>query len=1536
MEEERTITLDLGSSPDPLIDPVLSPPMMPPSAIKKRTQAAERLVTAFAPPSPRKQTFELDVGDERTPQRLLVTVEAEGDGPRSTTRRLFQSPTPKQRRLTPRRESTITTKVPLRGLSDDEGGALNGTTPKRRGRPRKSSTPATTRRKRPGTPAKARKSTGRASVSPEKILPRSDAELETTPRPSTQRATKRKATSPAKQEGVPESQPRKRGRPRKQTNTADDIARSGQENTPKPDNHDDVLIAPALDQPANGMEDDDIWLATLSDQPTPVPSARQQQTHESGILTNDRRAESEPQLPRHEPEPQQQWDDWPDMGGGADSYSEAESLASDQDDGQGFDNTVMAEEFTMISIGSLPSMQPNSSVMAPAHEELGEATSLIINGALESLRQSQNRSAEDHSRVEPARALIEAQPSGGEVEEPPVQRHQEAQVLPPPRSPQPVRRSPRRATAQPLARQLAQKSLEQVDRQSPALPRQSPAPSPSPITRQSPAPEQSRTDNEARDTSAYEDSFSEIPEAVLAAATPRRYRQPRPQTDEPTEDIQPSIERPSRVNHSNPQSETNRLLTPDETPSPIPSDAEDHAPQQPKQTRPPADADLPSSPPIESPVLSHAVAQLIRRNSTETPADQLSSFTSSNTGPPRDPNPLHLPVPEAQRRPTLSPIVRAGRALQLITSDPPSPPERGSVLGSPFRSSVPKSSQSPAPVLPPAAPAAETTRSPPQPRADAAVPSPSRNWLAPLNQVRDFIVRSAQSLSPARVSVSGTDHMDDPFGPDPGESIGSGSADGSPAEGSQRSPSPGEGDVASPRGSLNEHAQGNRPEDRDEPARHSGLSMLETSPRVQEVSNKQEARPDEKQQEEEEEEDEDEDIWAIEAQRPTPYAPRHATTMRESQPAPPPRSKMTSPRKQRIRRSIYGREPEQDPGYRAPGRDTPADDEEEPSLVAQSRRERASIRPEKNATADEEEFSMLSQSRQGQTPAVAKQTLSKKPDLAAFFSSPAVLPDLAQASAVGMSNAPRLNTAEQSNPVTKPRTLPAQRPQSSGNSLFAQYLQPQSQTQLPLVPQKQLEIGTRQRSVDLFSPVRRSAEQSSPEQSAAAVGRSSSPQSPEKTAPARTLETTDLVSASRFPRTDTRLDAAAPRTASPESLDETSFGHIPQKMNFTPRRREESSTLFHSKPVTSANSLFGNSQISAFFSQSRPQPQRPRAPLREEDNGAETEGEDEERGFVPPRLKSQPNRAASPTKSSFRSPLKPKTPGRVVEFTSSTLSPLAQAQARADQRASTSPHKRIDNRPVASRGTSFDGMEEDKENRSSSSSSPSLSPSLPPSPSLSPSPSPPPSPSPRRNRFTSSSSLSSSITTTNQEASLADKSNTSTTIAPLSPTTWTRAHWLRLDELLQARKQGAHQLQRQLRLPHRQSMTLSFFSSSTTTARRTPTWARRGGGDDAGSGSSMPVWRQRLLGKQVTAQGERMEIEGWHLDVVEGFLAEVGGGLGSGSEKATSNSAAGAADVAWDAAQIVKRVFALLVGEERRRLGLVPPRRGDFTDYSLA
>ncbi|KAL2149459.1 hypothetical protein VTH82DRAFT_8110 [Thermothelomyces myriococcoides] len=530
MEEERTITLDLGSSPDPLIDPVLSPPMMPPSAIKKKTQAAERLVTAFAPPSPRKQTFELDVGDERTPQRLLVTVEAESGGPRSTTRRLFQSPTPKQRRLTPRRDPksmVTTTTVPLRGLSDDEG-----VTPRRRGRPRKSGTPMTARRKRPGTPANVRKSTGHVPVSPEKAVATSDAKIETTPRASTERATKRKATSPAKEDdGVPGSQPRKRGRPRKQTSTADDIAPLGRDIPRRSGDDGDALTAPAPSQPTSNVQQnndndyDDIWLANLSDQPASLPPARQQERawdRVSEVPVDNHPAESELQRPRREPEPEQEQRpqyqyDWPDVGGGADSYSEAESLASDQD---GFENTMMAEEFTMISIGSLPSMQQNSSIMAPANEELGEATSLIINGALESLRQSRNRATEEQQPYAeptgpdlasaPAPALIQERPSGSTrtAESPVPQDEPRREAQQQPSSPQPLRRSPRRTTTRSPARQLTRKSPNRTARQSPTT---APTPAPAPASvpdrlptttataSRSPAPRRSPVDDEPQD-----------------------------------------------------------------------------------------------------------------------------------------------------------------------------------------------------------------------------------------------------------------------------------------------------------------------------------------------------------------------------------------------------------------------------------------------------------------------------------------------------------------------------------------------------------------------------------------------------------------------------------------------------------------------------------------------------------------------------------------------------------------------------------------------------------------------------------------------------------------------------------------------------------------------------------------------------------------------------------------------------------------------------------------------------------------------------
>ena len=79
-----------------------------------------------------------------------------------------------------------------------------------------------------------------------------------------------------------------------------------------------------------------------------------------------------------------------------------------------------------------------------------------------------------------------------------------------------------------------------------------------------------------------------------------------------------------------------------------------------------------------------------------------------------------------------------------------------------------------------------------------------------------------------------------------------------------------------------------------------------------------------------------------------------------------------------------------------------------------------------------------------------------------------------------------------------------------------------------------------------------------------------------------------------------------------------------------------------------------------------------------------------------------------------------------------------------------------------------------------------------------------------------------------------------------------------------------------------------------------------------------------------------MALEAWHLDVVEAFRAELANGAGGGGGGGGGGSTAGgekkkkkSVSVAWDEAQIARRVFALLVGEERRRLGRVArDRRG--------
>ena len=101
----------------------------------------------------------------------------------------------------------------------------------------------------------------------------------------------------------------------------------------------------------------------------------------------------------------------------------------------------------------------------------------------------------------------------------------------------------------------------------------------------------------------------------------------------------------------------------------------------------------------------------------------------------------------------------------------------------------------------------------------------------------------------------------------------------------------------------------------------------------------------------------------------------------------------------------------------------------------------------------------------------------------------------------------------------------------------------------------------------------------------------------------------------------------------------------------------------------------------------------------------------------------------------------------------------------------------------------------------------------------------------------------------------------------LSQTEWTKQHWCRLDEILQLRRRDPLRFQQMCPLPPRD---------------------RRRSLD--------------LVGKEISAQDARLILEPWHLEIVEAFKLEVGG---------------------WDEVVLAKRLFALIIGEEKRRAGAV-------------
>lgn len=412
------------------------------------------------------------------------------------------------------------------------------------------------------------------------------------------------------------------------------------------------------------------------------------------------------------------------------------------------------------------------------------------------------------------------------------------------------------------------------------------------------------------------------------------------------------------------------------------------------------------------------------------------------------------------------------------------------------------------------------------------------------------------------------------------------------------------------------------------------------------------------------------------------------------------------------------------------------------------------------APNEPEESSMMSQ--QPTSSGVRQDTESavkaKKFDLSAFFSSPAALPGIFASKLL------------KSTAATGPQPSQPDPPAASAMPTSSMF---------PQVTQKELDPVGRRPRLDLFSPARRR-----PRLDLFSPARPQQPQQPQE-------EQVD------------ELSQAGEVDPSPAVQEQQRLPPIAQNQNFTPRARTSESALV--QPPSGATTATGVVTVST----------PPRMQLSHADIARwqqETSDASKEPANRRPLLRPLPPRNASPTKSSLRSPMKPHTPGRVVEFTSSVLSPVEQAAARVQRRFSNSTAASKPDAVTSVTQQPVPQQHDGKENHHDTSDV-SMTDASP----LSKSPSP----------------------------------------EPLSQTVWTRQHWLFLDALLQLRRRAPFDVE-------------------------------------------YPRHADKYLGKMVKSHGEAIRLDRWHLDCVDAFKTEVGG---------------------WDEGVLAKRLFSLILGEEKRRRG---------------
>ncbi|KAF5617345.1 hypothetical protein F25303_13282 [Fusarium sp. NRRL 25303] len=1534
----NTPSADIMSSPDPLNDTVEQSVMPPPSTrrVVRSSQRSSRFSSMGLGTSPRKQTFELEVGDNKAPQKLLVTVETEEPsataGPSSARRKLFQdSPyLPISRR---REMATTTTTVPLKGAIEED----NNATPRKRGRPRKTNgTPlpsAGTKRKSitpmHGSPRRRQRTTKDTDT------PNKSAESNAQPTPGTKRRGRPPKNRPVDPPNPTEEEQNARGvsetSNRSESQALDKIEVAGdasdlpslRADDSQADNDVTLVITPSEAEanqlranrtannsaPAQQEEpDSDIWMATLDNEPTPRPGSRATQNAPAPSSPDHGRADN--------------FSDFGDYGYGPAGSDVSSADEPQSDTRSGNEDTVAAgEDFSMIFMDSLPSLQASmrSSVREIAENDIGEETSLIINNTLESLRQSLQDRDRPNVNKKTAEQEKEPQPPAPAPAAPRDERRQSS--IRPPMTFSPNRnlssiwrQTPRRMGSSPLRRQVLQSNTRE---------------NPDTEYRGSPLATQRQDSShlEIDNSNLYDDSFSEIPDAVLEAATPRRPRATAKKAPSETEDVemedadliqfedepqqaeiqqqeqvveeqdveteqetvedQDSVDEQEQEEAEPPEasvgsaisrSDGGRLPTPDDTPPNIDfgnntapkSTSVSQSPARSASSRDPLPRNSSPEPATEAQVSPEAIEiedeivdqaveatgkvtneafvevevaenndehvmdmtivsepnehsaaddQPLEETVMEDPVEekpeeaqeipkivvpqqphlsleaemQQPEVTPLNqlTSPIQEPQSLPDVPPERVRRPTLSPIMRAGRALQSVTSDPPTPEARDHHLRSPFRRSASRE-LGPRVTLP-------------NQRTNAS-PGKSR----PLTET-------------AQISKD-NEVYDDPFGTNTRhtgqasfmEALERRSAGSSPrhrrtisresAASSTHFQAPSEGGMSwvDREGPISDNLRG------DVPLEAFARSTARP-PERHSISHDQLDGPVDDADDETEDAGDDMDLWEFEAQRSSPHVARQPSPARKPESPIPRRGTLPSPWRRQANRGTQW-----PPKAKATDQTRNELEENEEHLEEETALQPESMDVVQDEPSQAEEYSLVAQrdvpQESDKAPATAK---ASRFDLSTFFSSPAAIPGMLAdklSPLKKMSVFGARSTETEPKPTETVQTLPT-------SSMFPQ-LPPEE-----LVPRGQPRAGFFSPIRPVQPPVRRDqSEEPENDEYSRSDSRSnmSSPSRQETASPRQEEHDTSMPETSEQQNESVQqeeLDEEGTEVLEEED-DEDQVSEplpsVPQKMNFTPQRRNPSQSFFKASTQAAAPD---HAPIPSSSATTPPRMQLTHADIQKWQQQTSNASEDSpKRPTASTLLRPLPPKNASPIKSSLRSPLKPHTPGRVVEFTSSVLSPIEQAKVRHQRRLSNSSAA-----SQSSTGAQRSGAPQQTANKENN-----TIPQIP---------------------------ISKEQLSTKQ-----------THPEPLSQTVWTRRHWLLLNDLVQQRRQG----------PFR----LHFERCS-----------------------------DKYLERPVSSKGESMTLKRWHLDCIDAFKAQVGG---------------------WDEVEVVKRLAGLILGGEKRSQGAEKPARVMF------